>query len=126
MTKKQSSRQIDVLKYIYEQVEERGYPPTVREIGEAVNLSSTSTVHGHLSRLEKKGLILRDPTKPRAIELTDAEKQEQKELREEYIERFRGGMRNHIEGMKVVDNDGNDVTPDKLKEIQKNKGLHGR
>ncbi|MFW3539126.1 repressor LexA [Vagococcus fluvialis] len=70
MTKKQSSRQIDVLKYIYEQVEERGYPPTVREIGEAVNLSSTSTVHGHLSRLEKKGLILRDPTKPRAIELT--------------------------------------------------------
>lgn len=51
---KQSSRQIDVLKYIYEQVEERGYPPTVREIGEAVNLSSTSTVHGHLSRLEKK------------------------------------------------------------------------
>ncbi|MEG2254409.1 MAG: MarR family transcriptional regulator, partial [Vagococcus sp.] len=57
MTKKQSSRQVDVLRYIYEQVEERGYPPTVREIGEAVNLSSTSTVHGHLSRLEKKGLI---------------------------------------------------------------------
>lgn len=54
MTKKQSSRQVDVLRYIYEQVEERGYPPTVREIGEAVNLSSTSTVHGHLSRLEKK------------------------------------------------------------------------
>lgn len=70
MTKKQSSRQLDVLKYIYKQVEERGYPPTVREIGEAVNLSSTSTVHGHLSRLEKKGFILRDPTKPRAIELT--------------------------------------------------------
>ncbi|MGO3731891.1 MAG: transcriptional repressor LexA [Vagococcus sp.] len=70
MTKKQSSRQVEVLKYIYEQVEERGYPPTVREIGLAVNLSSTSTVHGHLSRLEKKGLILRDPTKPRAIELT--------------------------------------------------------
>ncbi len=70
MTKKQSSRQVDVLRYIYKQVEERGYPPTVREIGEAVNLSSTSTVHGHLSRLEKKGLIVRDPTKPRAIELT--------------------------------------------------------
>ena len=58
--------------------------------------------------------------------LTDSEKQEQKELREEYIQRFRGGMRNHIEGMKVVDTEGNDVTPDKLKEIQKDKGLHGR
>lgn len=71
MTKKQSPRQLEVLKYIHEKVEERGYPPTVREIGLAVNLSSTSTVHGHLSRLEKKGLILRDPTKPRAIELTE-------------------------------------------------------
>ncbi|MGX4685655.1 transcriptional repressor LexA [Vagococcus sp. JNUCC 83] len=70
MSTKRSSRQIDVLKYIHEQVEEKGYPPTVREIGTAVNLSSTSTVHGHLSRLEKKGLITRDPTKPRAIELT--------------------------------------------------------
>lgn len=70
MSNKRSSRQTDVLKYIHQQVEERGYPPTVREIGTAVNLSSTSTVHGHLSRLEKKGLILRDPTKPRAIELT--------------------------------------------------------
>lgn len=70
MSKKQSSRQIAVLKYIYEQVEAKGYPPTVREIGQAVDLSSTSTVHGHLSRLEKKGLIQRDPTKPRAIELT--------------------------------------------------------
>ncbi|RHH69492.1 MULTISPECIES: transcriptional repressor LexA [Vagococcus] len=70
MSTKRSSRQLDVLKYIHEQVEEKGYPPTVREIGTAVNLSSTSTVHGHLSRLEKKGLISRDPTKPRAIELT--------------------------------------------------------
>jgi len=71
MSTKRSSRQLDVLKYIHEQVEEKGYPPTVREIGTAVNLSSTSTVHGHLSRLEKKGLITRDPTKPRAIELTN-------------------------------------------------------
>ncbi|AQP53437.1 repressor LexA [Vagococcus penaei] len=68
--KRQSTRQEDILRYIYTQVTERGYPPTVREIGEAVDLSSTSTVHGHLSRLEKKGLIFRDPTKPRAIELT--------------------------------------------------------
>ena len=58
--------------------------------------------------------------------LTLTEKKEQQDLRQEYIERFRGGMRNHIEGMKVVDDEGNDVTPDKLKEIQKDKGLHGR
>ena len=58
--------------------------------------------------------------------LTSVEKEEQALLRKEYIERFRGGMRNHIEGMKVVDTEGNDVTPDKLKEIQKDKGLHGR
>lgn len=50
------SRQIEVLRYIHEQVTQKGYPPTVREIGEAVQLSSTSTVHGHLARLEKKGL----------------------------------------------------------------------
>lgn len=70
MSKHSETRQTDILQYIYEQVEAKGYPPTVREIGVAVNLSSTSTVHGHLSRLEKKGLILRDPTKPRAMELT--------------------------------------------------------
>lgn len=70
MARRTETRQIEVLQYIYDQVEAKGYPPTVREIGEAVNLSSTSTVHGHLSRLEKKGLLQRDPTKPRAIELT--------------------------------------------------------
>lgn len=71
MTKASEKRQLAVLQYIYDCVEERGYPPTVREIGKVVNLSSTSTVHGHLSKLEKKGLIKRDPTKPRAIEVTD-------------------------------------------------------
>lgn len=70
MAKKTGTKQIEILRYIYNQVEDRGYPPTVREIGEAVSLSSTSTVHGHLSRLEKKGYIQRDPSKPRAIELT--------------------------------------------------------
>ena len=70
LAKRTETRQLEVLKYIYEQVELKGYPPTVREIGKAVDLSSTSTAHGHLARLEKKGLILRDPTKPRAIELT--------------------------------------------------------
>ncbi|MDN4073311.1 MULTISPECIES: transcriptional repressor LexA [Fictibacillus] len=66
---KLSRRQIDILEFIKEEVNAKGYPPSVREIGEAVGLASSSTVHGHLSRLEKKGLIRRDPTKPRAIEV---------------------------------------------------------
>lgn len=70
MTTKGETRQLEVLRFVYDRVQDKGYPPTVREIGEAVSLASTSTVHGHLSRLEKKGLITRDPTKPRAIELT--------------------------------------------------------
>mgnify|MGYP003292507100 FL=1 len=70
MSKNPESRQVEVLQYIYDQVKLKGYPPTVREIGTAVSLSSTSTVHGHLSRLEKNGYIQRDPSKPRAIELT--------------------------------------------------------
>lgn len=64
--------------------------------------------------------------KERAEGLSDEEKQEQKALREEYINAFRSGMKNHIEGMKIVDPDGTDVTPDKVKEIQKEKGLHNR
>lgn len=72
MSSIKESRQLDVLKFIYQEVKEHGYPPTVREICNAVQLSSTSTVHGHLSRLEKNGLIQRDPSKPRAIELTMA------------------------------------------------------
>jgi repressor LexA len=68
---KLSNRQQAILKYIKEQVLAKGYPPSVREIGEAVGLASSSTVHGHLSRLEKKGYIRRDPTKPRAIEVLD-------------------------------------------------------
>lgn len=70
LAKRTESRQLEVLKFIHTKVTEKGYPPTVREIGAAVQLSSTSTVHGHLARLEKKGYIQRDPTKPRAIELT--------------------------------------------------------
>ncbi|MCY0869139.1 MAG: transcriptional repressor LexA [Firmicutes bacterium] len=64
-------KQDAILDYIKREVRERGYPPSVREIGDAIGMSSTSTVHGHLSRLEKRGLIRRDPTKPRAIEITD-------------------------------------------------------
>ena len=64
-----TERQREVLEFIKEQVREKGYPPSVREIGDAVGLRSSSTVHGHLRRLESKGYIRRDPTKPRAIEV---------------------------------------------------------
>lgn len=70
---KLSHRQQAILEFIKSQVREKGYPPSVREIGEAVGLASSSTVHGHLDRLEKKGLIRRDPTKPRAIEILDGD-----------------------------------------------------
>jgi repressor LexA len=64
-----SERQRQVLEYIDRSVRERGYPPSVREIGEAVGLSSPSTVHAHLAALQDKGFLRRDPTKPRAIDL---------------------------------------------------------
>lgn len=70
---KLSKRQQDILAYIKDEVKKKGYPPSVREIGEAVGLASSSTVHGHLARLESKGLIRRDPTKPRAIEILENE-----------------------------------------------------
>lgn len=62
--------QARILAYIQEVIDTRGYPPSVREIGEAVGLRSTSTVHGHLTRLEKKGLLHRDAMKPRAMGLS--------------------------------------------------------
>ena len=62
-------RQKQILEYIRREVRTKNYPPSVREIGEAVGLSSSSTVHAHLAKLEQKGFIRRDPTKPRAIEL---------------------------------------------------------
>ncbi len=58
--------------------------------------------------------------------MTPSEQDEQLLLRQEYLESFRGGMRNHIEGLKIVDEEGNDVTPEKLKQIQREKGLHNR
>lgn len=70
---KLSKRQLDILQFIKDEVRKKGYPPSVREIGEAVGLASSSTVHGHLARLESKGLIRRDPTKPRAIEVLEEE-----------------------------------------------------
>ncbi len=75
---------------------------------------------------EKLARINELANKKKTSNLTETETFEQKKLREEYLAAFRGGMRHHIEGMKVVDPKGNDVTPDKLKKIQKEKGLHGR
>jgi repressor LexA len=64
-----TERQRQILDFLMEYVDAHGYPPTVREIGEAVGLASPSTVHAHLANLERAGLLKRDPTKPRAIEL---------------------------------------------------------
>ena len=64
-------KQLEVYNFLKTYTENRGFPPSVREICEAVGLSSTSTVHGHLKRLEKKGLIKRDPSKPRALEIVE-------------------------------------------------------
>jgi repressor LexA len=64
-----TGRQQEIWKFLTHYVDEHGYPPTVREIGEAVGLASPSTVHAHLANLERAGLIKRDPTKPRALEL---------------------------------------------------------
>ncbi|HHU30474.1 MAG: transcriptional repressor LexA [Bacillota bacterium] len=68
-------RQKQILDFIRQEVRKKNYPPSVREIGEAVGLSSSSTVHAHLSKLEQKGLIRRNPTKPRAIELLEYEQE---------------------------------------------------
>lgn len=69
---RKGEKQHEILQFIHEEVSSRGYPPTVREICNATGLASTSTVHGHLARLEKHGYIVRDPSKPRAIEVTDS------------------------------------------------------
>ena len=69
-----TGRQQEIWSFLVEYVDRHGYPPTVREIGEAVGLASPSTVHAHLANLERAGLLKRDPTKPRALELTGREK----------------------------------------------------
>lgn len=66
-----TQKQIEILLYIKSEVQRQGYPPAVREICKGVNLKSTSSVHGHLEKLEAKGYIRKDPTKPRAIEILD-------------------------------------------------------
>ena len=69
-----TGRQQEIWDFLVDYVDRHGYPPTVREIGEAVGLASPSTVHAHLANLERAGLLRRDPTKPRALELTGREK----------------------------------------------------
>jgi repressor LexA len=71
MAKEISAKQQVILDFLKQEILSKGYPPSVREICDAVGLKSTSTVHGHLERLEKKGIIRRDPTKPRAIEIVE-------------------------------------------------------
>lgn len=66
-----TNRQSEILEFVNTHVESHGYPPTVREIGQAVGLTSPSTVHAHLARLESAGLIRRDATKPRALEVIE-------------------------------------------------------
>ena len=68
-----TDRQKDIFQFIKRSVNDKGYPPSVREIGNAVGLQSSSTVHWHLAKLETKGYIKRDPTKPRAIEIVQAD-----------------------------------------------------
>jgi len=69
-----TGRQQEIWDYVVEYVDRHGYPPTVREIGQAVGLASPSTVHAHLANLERAGLLRRDPTKPRALELIGRER----------------------------------------------------
>jgi repressor LexA len=71
-----TARQQEIWNFLVEYVDGHGYPPTVREIGERVGLASPSTVHAHLANLERAGLLKRDPTKPRALELVGRERRE--------------------------------------------------
>jgi repressor LexA len=71
-----TGRQQEIWDFLVDYVDAHGYPPTVREIGEAVGLASPSTVHAHLANLERAGLLKRDPTKPRAVELVGREPRE--------------------------------------------------
>ena len=71
-----TARQQEIWQFLAEYVDDHGYPPTVREIGDAVGLASPSTVHAHLANLERAGLLKRDPTKPRAIDLVGRKREE--------------------------------------------------
>ena len=78
-----TKRQQEIFDYIKRYSNDFGYPPTVRDIGKAVGLASSSTVHAHLANLERAGLLRRDPTKPRALELIGRERREPEPARGE-------------------------------------------
>ena len=78
-----TARQQEIWQFLVGYVDDHGYPPTVREIGEAVGLASPSTVHAHLANLERAGLLRRDPTKPRALELMGHRRAEPEPARED-------------------------------------------
>ncbi len=80
-----TARQQEIWNYLVEYVDRHGYPPTVREIGEHVGLASPSTVHAHLANLERAGLLHRDPTKPRALELIGRERREPEQSDERVV-----------------------------------------
>ena len=80
-----TTRQQEIWQFLAEYVDEHGYPPTVREIGDAVGLASPSTVHAHLANLERAGLLKRDPTKPRAIELVGRKREPATPARESSV-----------------------------------------
>lgn len=92
MIKEGSDKQSQIYSFLLEFTRAKGYPPSVREICQAVNLKSTSTVHGHLKRLEKKGLIYRDPTKPRALEIVELSKEEKELIDIPIIGKVTAGM----------------------------------
>ncbi len=92
MIKEGSDKQSQIYSFLLEFTRAKGYPPSVREICQAVNLKSTSTVHGHLKRLERKGLIYRDPTKPRALEIVELSKEEKELIDIPIIGKVTAGM----------------------------------
>lgn len=85
-------KQSEIYDFLKVYTENRGFPPSVREICEAVGLKSTSTVHGHLKRLEKKGLIKRDPTKPRALEIIELNKPKKEMINIPIVGKVTAGM----------------------------------
>lgn len=85
-------KQREIYDYLVSFTKAKGYPPSVREICEAVSLKSTSTVHGHLKRLEKKGLIYRDPTKPRALEIAELSRAKKEMLHVPIIGKVTAGL----------------------------------
>src|SRR3954468_18178386 len=98
-----TKRQQEIFDFIKRYSAKYGYPPTVRDIGKAVGLASSSTVHAHLANLEKLGLLRRDPTKPRAIELLDRVREDVGEAVESMAENVRNLVR---PGLPVVGQGG--------------------